>query len=236
MNTYTIYGLLAVVIIILAGVSIYLYTHPKARKELEDEGKKVITEGETIAKNIEKIEPQINEGINVAEKILPAKYVNVIEEIRNLAIVGSKYAQQLYKTEQLTAGQRYDAAEAVVTTGLSKLGIDVDESTASLIKASIEGAVNDLPSIPKDIKEVRDELEKTKADLLSSTTTVSQLEVDKKNALATIETISKEKDSIATQLKSIKGAVGALTDEKVSTPVANNTTTETVTQPVNPAQ
>lgn len=222
MNTYEIYVLLIIIGIIAFGVVLKIF--PTFRK-------KIFKDGEEIVEDVEKVLPIADKTLDTVEKIAPnSAIVQSLAELREWIRIAVGNSEQDARNGKITKGQRFDNAMEVASNVAKDLGIELDENKEMQISAAINNFCNELGHAPTDVKAIQDELEKAKADLLSSNQKANQLEVDKANVLNEIEAVKKEKDAVETQLKAIQGAVKGLTKETVlaqTQPVAESTVTQT---------
>lgn len=129
-------ALLSIAGVVAAVLLIVLVVIPELKKKnvnIEKIVKSLESKGEIVEKAADELKP-----------LLPKKAVTILDILEKWCPIGAGYAEQLAHTGDIDKEDRAAVAIDTVLDVLKELDIDVTDRRKSLIKATIENAVNDL--------------------------------------------------------------------------------------------
>lgn len=105
----------------------------------------LIKKGVPVSQYIQTADEVLNKAeavMKVVDGLLPNNQaVNIIDKIIEIAEIGTKNAEQLYKIEEIDKTQRKEEAIKYVHTVLEELGIEITPEREQIIDGAIEAAV-----------------------------------------------------------------------------------------------
>lgn len=129
--------------------------------------------------------------MSVAEPLMPAPVVNVLELIKTWAKIAAGNAEQLSHAGTINKEEREQVAENVVLNVLQEAKVPVDTNKKALIDAAIKNTVNDLGHAPVSEAQIQAQLQQAQQQ-------IAILQQEKAQLQQTINTIQSTAQTVQT--------------------------------------